>query len=123
MDSDEVFEAVGGEAYFEALVEAFYAGVATDALLRPMYPDDLTEPKAHLVLFLVQYFGGPPRYLEARGHPRMRMRHAPYAITAEAAEAWLAHMRAALASLPAPEAAVAEMDGYFSFAAKALRNA
>ena len=123
MDSAEVFEAVGGEAYFVDLVDAFYVGVESDPLLRPMYPDDLTESKEHLVLFLVQYFGGPPRYLENRGHPRMRMRHAPYAITEEAANAWLAHMRSAMVSSGAPEEAVAEMDGYFSFAARALRNA
>ena len=123
MDSAEVFEAVGGEAYFVDLVDAFYVGVESDPLLRPMYPDDLTESKEHLVLFLVQYFGGPPRYLENRGHPRMRMRHAPYAITEEAANAWLAHMRSAMVSSGASEEAVAEMDGYFSFAARALRNA
>ena len=123
MDSAQVFEAVGGEAYFVDLVDAFYVGVESDPLLRPMYPDDLTESKEHLVLFLVQYFGGPPRYLENRGHPRMRMRHAPYAITEEAANAWLAHMRSAMVSSGASEEAVAEMDGYFSFAARALRNA
>lgn len=123
MDSSEVFQAVGGEAFFVDLVEAFYVGVEGDPLLRPMYPDDLTEAKEHLALFLVQYFGGPPRYLETRGHPRMRMRHAPYAITEEAQQAWLAHMRSALVGSGAPREAIEEMDGYFSFAAKALRNA
>ena len=90
------FERWGGEPFFTALVEAFYAGVATDPVLRPMYPEDLGDSKAHLALFLMQYWGGPPRYSEERGHPRLRMRHAPFPIGSAAAEAWLRHMTTAV---------------------------
>src|SRR5665213_1445506 len=70
----------GGAPFFTTLIERFYEGVAADPLLRPMYPDDLTESKAHLALFLMQYWGGPRAYSEQRGHPRLRMRHVPFAI-------------------------------------------
>ncbi len=90
--TDTAFERWGGEQFFTDLVERFYAGVATDPLLRPLYPDDLTEPKAHLALFLIQYWGGPRRYSEQRGHPRLRMRHSRFAIGTAQADAWLRHM-------------------------------
>ena len=79
------------------LVESFYEGVASDALLRPLYPSqDLTDAKARLCGFLVQYWGGPADYSAARGHPRLRMRHAPYAIGEPQRDAWLAHMTLAV---------------------------
>ncbi len=81
------FERWGGEPFFTALVEGFYAGVATDPVLRPMYPEDLAESKEHLALFLGQYWGGPTAYNQLRGHPRLRMRHAPFVIGTTEAEA------------------------------------
>jgi hemoglobin len=92
-------DAVGGEPFFTELVERFYAGVDADPLLRPLYPDDLTEPKRHLALFLVQYWGGPTTYSDERGHPRLRMRHAPFRVGEAERDAWLRHMTAALDSL------------------------
>ena len=79
---DPLFTRVGGEQFFVDLVDHFYAGVAGDPLLRPLYPDDLTESGHHLALFLMQYWGGPATYLEQRGHPRLRMRHMPFVIAA-----------------------------------------
>lgn len=112
----------GGEAAFAALVEAFYAGIATEPLLRPMYPDDLTEAKANLALFLIQYFGGPAFYAEKRGHPRLRMRHMPFTIGAAERDAWLRHMNAALDAVPAFAGAAPLMRAYFRDAAHFLQN-
>ncbi|QEO10813.1 globin [Protaetiibacter larvae] len=91
---------VGGRATFERLVRRFYAGVAEDALLRPMYPEeDLEGAIQRLTGFLEQYWGGPGSYSEQRGHPRLRIRHAPFPITFAARDAWLAHMRVAVDEL------------------------
>ena len=95
-DPVNVFEAVGGAEFFESLVERFYAGVAADPLLRPLYPDDLAESVQHMTLFLQQYWGGPGTYSEQRGHPRLRQRHMPFVITEAERDAWLGHMAAAL---------------------------
>ena len=75
-----LYEVVGGAEFFIELVDRFYAGVEGDPVLRHMYPDDLSEPRAHTAAFLVQYWGGPATYSEQRGHPRLRMRHAPFVI-------------------------------------------
>ncbi len=91
-----VFELVGGSAFFESLVDRFYAGVAVDPLLRPLYPDDLSASREHLSLFLQQYWGGPGTYSERRGHPRLRQRHAPFVISEAERDAWVRHMAAAL---------------------------
>ena len=89
--------------FFEALVGRFYAGVADDPILRPIYPEaDLAPAQRRLTLFLAQYWGGPRTYDEERGHPRLRMRHAPFAIDAVARDRWLLHMRAAIAELAPP---------------------
>jgi len=91
------YEEIGGEPTIRAIVDRFYAGVAEDPLLRPMYPEEDLGPAAdRFALFLMQYWGGPTTYSERRGHPRLRMRHAPYAVTPRAAEHWLAHFRAGL---------------------------
>ncbi len=91
------FERFGGHEFFDLLVARFYAGVASDPTLRPMYPEDDLGPAAQrLQLFLEQYWGGPTTYSQERGHPRLRMRHAPYPVDAAAHDAWLRHMRAAL---------------------------
>jgi hemoglobin len=94
-----VHDAVGGGPFFEELVERFYRAVATDLLLRPLYPDDLGPPKRHLALFLQQYWGGRGTYSEERGHPRLRARHVPFVIGEAERDAWLRHMTAALDSL------------------------
>ena len=96
----EIYAQVGSDAPFYALVEAFYAGVEADPVLRPLYPDDLTHAKLHLAWFLIQRFGGPTRYGEERGHPRLRMRHLPFRIGPAESRAWLTHMDAAVGSVP-----------------------
>jgi hemoglobin len=91
------FDQMGGEAFFTVLVHRFYAGVADDPVLRPMYPDaDLEPAERRLRLFLTQYWGGPTTYGDERGHPRLRMRHAPYAVDDDARDRWVQHMRTAL---------------------------
>jgi hemoglobin len=118
VDQRTVFEAVGGTPFFETLIERFYEGVAADPVLLRLYPepDDLSQARHRLTMFLVQYWGGPSTYGEERGHPRLRMRHAPFAIGPEERDHWLAHMRAALDEL-APEPEVrARFDEYFGFA-------
>jgi hemoglobin len=104
-DQVTVFEAVGGRPFFDRLFDRFYAGVETDALLRRLYPDDLTQSRAHLAGFLAQYWGGgTAHYSDERGHPRLRMRHAPFLIGVAEAQAWLTHMEAAVRAehLPTP---------------------
>jgi hemoglobin len=113
---------VGGDVFFFALIERFYAGVATDPLLRPLYPDDLEPPKRRLALFLIQYWGGPHTYSDERGHPRLRMRHVRFPIGQRERTAWLEHMRVAVeASEAAPPERQALMD-YFTSAATSLIN-
>jgi hemoglobin len=91
------YEAFGGAPTFVRLVEVFYAGVAADERLRPMYPEqDLGPAATRLRMFLEQYWGGPTTYSDERGHPRLRMRHAPFAIDHEARVRWLTHMRVAV---------------------------
>jgi hemoglobin len=119
-----LFEQVGGEAFFVRLVDAFYDAVAKDETLRPMYPDDLAESRRHLTLFLIQYWGGPGTYQAERGHPRLRMRHAPFRITKGARDAWLVAMNEALASVrdQLSDEQFDEMTSYFDMAASQLRN-
>ncbi|HEY1118959.1 MAG TPA: globin [Acidimicrobiales bacterium] len=122
-----VHQAVGGDEFFVELVERFYAGVAEDPVMRPMYPDDLTEPKRHLAGFLIQFWGGSQAYSEERGHPRLRMRHVPFRIGPAERDAWFRHMVGALNSLVEerdilPEAETAMRD-YFQMSAEAMRNA
>jgi hemoglobin len=118
-----VFELVGGQPFFDDLVEQFYARVETDPVLRPIYPEDLAPGKRALALFLGQYWGGPPTYSEQKGHPRLRMRHAPFVIGTDQRDAWLAAMLAALEAADAPEAAKDAMREYFAMAATAMINA
>lgn len=97
MTEPTFFEAVGGHETFATIVRVFYEGVAADPLLRPMYPEEDLGPAAErLQLFLEQYWGGPKTYSDTRGHPRLRMRHAPFPVTAEARDRWLVHFRAGL---------------------------
>ena len=121
--SPTFFDAVGGEPTFRRLVDEFYAGVATDPVLRPLYPDeDLEAANVRLRMFLIQYWGGPGTYSEERGHPRLRQRHAPFRITPIERDAWLHHMRRAVESLqldPIHESALWE---YLSRAALFMVN-
>jgi hemoglobin len=117
-----LYERVGGSPFFTALVENFYAGVAGDPLLRPLYPDELQAPKDHLRLFLEQYWGGPTTYSDQRGHPRLRMRHAPFVIGTPERDAWLRHMTAAVKAGGLPPADEQELLDYFAMAARSLEN-
>lgn len=118
-----LFELAGGEPTFRLLVERFYARVATDPVLRPVYPEqDLAGATERLTLFLIQYWGGPQTYSEQRGHPRLRMRHVPFAIGQRERDAWLGHMTAAVESLAlAPQVRKALVD-YFESASTAMIN-
>lgn len=119
-----LYDAVGGMAFFEALVDRFYEGVAGDAVLLALYPEpnDLTAARHKLALFLAQYWGGPTTYSQERGHPALRMRHAPFPIGADGRDRWLEHMRAAIAELAPPEEVATALQEYFDMAAEALRN-
>jgi hemoglobin len=117
-----IFEAVGGEPTFQRLVDAFYAGVEEDPVVRPLYPEDLSGPKRRLMLFLIQYFGGPSTYSEERGHPALRMRHMPFAIGQAERDAWMRHMSAAIDTLDLPELAKGQFRGYFEGASTFLIN-
>jgi hemoglobin len=117
------FSEVGGHATFEKLTHAFYRDVADDPVLRPMYPEEDLEPaRLRLQLFLEQYWGGPTEYSDTRGHPRLRMRHMPFHINAEARERWLVHMTGAIASLKLPPLHEEEMLDYVDRAAHAMTN-
>lgn len=93
-----MYDEVGGSAFFVALVDHFYAGVAGDEVLMPLYPDgsELTGAKERLSLFLIQYWGGPTTYSDSRGHPRLRQRHVPFTIGELERDHWLQHMLAAV---------------------------
>jgi hemoglobin len=118
-----VYDAAGGEETFRRLVERFYAGVAEDPLLRPIYPEeDLSSATERLLLFLIQYWGGPSTYNERRGHPRLRMRHQPFAIGQAERDAWLRHMTAAVESLELSPALRKALLDYFETASTAMIN-
>jgi hemoglobin len=117
-----LYDAVGGMPFFEGLVARFYEGVADDPVLRPLYPEDLESPTRHLILFLAQYWGGPTTYDDERGHPRLRMRHAPFPVGPSERDRWLFHMRAAVDSMEPPAPARAALLEYFETAAEAMRN-
>ena len=119
-----LYEAVGGMAFFEGLVDRFYEGVASDPVLLRLYPEpeDLAPARHRLTLFLAQYWGGPSAYNDERGHPRLRMRHAPFAIGPEERDHWLVAMRAAIASMDPPEPVAQALHEYFDMAAESMRN-
>ena len=117
-----IYEQVGGDATFRRLVDTFYAKVEADPLLRPLFPDDLNPGKERQFLFLTQFFGGPPRYNEQRGHPRLRARHLPFPIGSREAEVWLGHMLAAIDKTAIAEPARTQMRNYFSYTAHFLVN-
>ncbi|MEM7324587.1 MAG: globin [Actinomycetota bacterium] len=124
-DEQTVYEAVGGDPFFHGLAERFYEGVAQDPELLAMYPnpDDLTDAIDHLALFLIQYWGGPTTYSDSRGHPRLRMRHMPFAIGQRERDAWVHHMTNAVLTAPdLDEAITARFLDYFTMAADHLIN-
>lgn len=124
-----VYEFVGGAPFFERLVDRFYDLVQADPALLSLYPDqeDLGPARRRLTLFLIQYWGGPTTYSDERGHPRLRMRHAPYAIRAQERDRWLASMRVALDEARVGGEPLApdvrdRMWHYFESSADAMRN-
>lgn len=117
-----LYDEIGGEPVFRQLVDAFYVRVEADPLLRPLFPEDMGPGKEHQFLFLSQYFGGPGRYGELRGHPRLRMRHVPFTISPREATQWLTHMLAAIEDAGIPEPAASTMTTYFRQAAAAMIN-
>ncbi len=118
------YEALGGSAFFTELVANFYRRVAVDPVLRPMYPDaDLTEAERRLRLFLEQYWGGPQTYSDERGHPRLRLRHAPYQIDEAARDRWLELMAHAVHEQRLPQDLEDMLWEYLGSAAMSMQNA
>ncbi len=117
------YDAVGGAETFRRLVHRFYQGVAEDPVLRPLYPEaDLSGAEVRLRMFLEQYWGGPRTYSEQRGHPRLRMRHAPFAVDQAAHDAWLRQMRASVDELDLHPDAEKLLWDYLVMAAGSLVN-
>ena len=120
-----VYEAAGGEETFTRLVDRFYAAVAEDPVLRPLYPEDpqmFAAAGEHLRLFLIQYWGGPGWYSERRGHPRLRLRHSPFSIGRRERDAWMRQMRTAVDSLELDAGLRDTLLEYFEQAATAMMN-
>jgi hemoglobin len=119
-----LFEQVGGQPFFDRLVDRFYQGVEADDVLLRLYPDhaDLVGARRRLALFLAQYWGGPTTYSDERGHPRLRARHFPFSIGALERDRWLAHMREAIDESDGPPDAKARLQQYVTMAADAMRN-
>ncbi len=117
------YDEIGGLETFRRIVARFYEGVADDEVLRPMYPEeDLRDAEERFLLFLVQYWGGPSTYSESRGHPRLRMRHAPFAVNLDARDRWLSHFRAALDSVDLTPDQDARFWAYVTHAANFMVN-
>jgi hemoglobin len=123
-DTQTLYDEVGGQAFFDALVDGFYRRVEDDPVLLRLYPDtdDLGGARWRLATFLGQYWGGPTAYSDERGHPRLRMRHAPYTIGPEERDHWLAAMRASIDDLDPPAEVRGPLDEYLAYAAEAMRN-
>jgi hemoglobin len=117
-----LYDRLGGMAFFDALTIHFYASVATDEVLRPLYPDDLEAPRRHLRLFLAQFWGGPRAYDDERGSPRLRARHLPLQIGTRERDRWLQHMTAAVEASGAGALEKAQLLTYFEAVASHLVN-
>ena len=128
MSEPALYDRVGGQPFFERLVDLFYEGVASDPVLLPLYPEapDLTGARHRLTGFLVQYWGGPTTYSDERGHPRLRMRHLPFHIGPVERDHWLTHMASAVEQVCAETEVGDEVEdalmAYFVPAAEHLRN-
>jgi len=122
VDDGDVYGLIGEEG-FRRLVGAFYAQVPGDDVLGPMYPrHDLAGAEERLCLFLIGRFGGPPTYMERRGHPRLRMRHAPFRLDEAARNRWVKLMDRALDEAALPDEAVEVLRPFFHEVATFLRN-
>jgi hemoglobin len=123
-DNPSLYDAAGGMAFFERLVDTFYAGVAGDEVLLPLYPEapDLSGARHRLTLFLAQYWGGPTTYSDERGHPRLRLRHMPFTIGPAQRDRWLLHMGEAVRRCAPTEAIAETLMAYFVPAAEQMRN-
>ncbi len=118
-----VFRTVGGRPFFDRLIERFYAGIEGDPVVRPLYPDDLTESIEHTAGFLAQYWGGGTvQYSDERGHPRLRMRHAHVAIDQAARDRWVHHMTEAVQAEALDPEIEERMLTYFDMAATNMMN-
>lgn len=120
-----LYQRVGGRPFFERLTRRFYEGVASDPVLSALYPsepDELEQARLHLELFLIQYWGGPSDYNETRGHPRLRLRHAPFAIGPRERNAWVDHMTAAVKEAGLSPLDEVQMISYLSTSATHLVN-
>jgi hemoglobin len=117
------YEQVGGEKFFADLTSQFYAVVATDPILRPMYPDtDMKGAALRLQWFLEQYWGGPTTYSDERGHPRLRQRHFPFVIGERERDRWMVHMMAAVDELSPNETVHQQLTEYMTMASTAMIN-
>jgi len=124
LSQDTFYEKVGGQKIFSQLISHFYALVAVDPILRPMYPDsDLKAAALRLQMFLEQYWGGPTTYSEQRGHPRLRMRHAPFHISRVEHDAWINCMQQAVDDLKIDQDLKDQLWSYLTQAAAAMINA
>jgi hemoglobin len=117
-----LFERLGGINGVRAIVWRFYEFVAEDPDLRPVYPEDLAPGREKLALFLQQWLGGPGTYSEMYGHPRLRMRHFPFAVTEQGAGRWLRHMRQAMQENGVSEADQREIFGALAPLARHMVN-
>ncbi len=122
MTDDDVFAAIGEDG-FRRLIAAFYRQVPSDDVLGPMYPaDDLAGAETRLRDFLVGRFGGPPRYIAERGHPRLRMRHVPFPITVAARNRWMTLMTRAIEEATLPADVAAHLRAFFNEVGTMLIN-
>lgn len=122
MEAHSIYQLAGGDAPFRALVDTFYRNVEATPILRSMFPADLSEGKEWQFLFITQYFGGPARYIEQRGHPRLRMRHGPFVIGIIEADAWLQCMLSAMDEVGFAPDVDAAMRTYFTSTARFMIN-
>jgi hemoglobin len=123
-DGPTFYERMGGAPVFEQIVAEFYRGVANDPVLRALYPEtDLGPAERRLRMFLEQYWGGPTTYQQERGHPRLRMRHLPYAVTPDQRDRWLRHMVAAVDAVDLEPALRGVLLDYLVRAAYSMVNA
>ena len=121
-ETTQIYDALGGDRPFYDLVDAFYRGVEADPILRPLYPNDLTDAREHLALFLIQRLGGHTAYGDRRGHPRLRLRHVPFQIGVAERDAWLRCMGAALHATSAFAPFREALTRYFTDTANFLVN-
>jgi hemoglobin len=111
-----------GEVTIRKIAHLFYKGVEEDTLMRPMYPKDLAPAEERFALFLIQFFGGPTTYSDQRGHPRLKMRHFPYAIDFDAREHWMKHIANAMHQIEVDEFTRSQMMQYFENASLHMIN-